>query len=610
MGTALPRALRGEMESLFGESFRDVRIYRSAPSAVAWTCGSDIYLTDPGSASDHDVLGHELAHVLQQRYGHVRRASRWRLEVAAAAAGRRVARGQSVAIGHGPCAAAASTPIRQYYTVIAPAAFVANGVAIAVPQTTLPTAATDTWPGQTKIGTSFLGAGGVNLVSGAPAGTSLRLSAGGQMAIENADLTARQPKVFYATRAVINESNSRLFIMGSRFQLVPDPAAGVQQRITVGAHTLVRVTPRNINNNTAGYAMTAQQQCDALVTNVVGAQNLVPRYEQPLNPTPHLLIEYHVARQLLAPMPGALDASSPVNLGNTMRQIAQPYGTAIRVAAGPFTNSLQQYGLNQFADPEVGEGFCTSTLLAAVANAPVMQSGMPPTYADYFHLADGNPEVIQHVRAWGSHWGGVVAKDGTDVITLENYARNTEDALAGEDSRYYFQMYSTNPGAGDTWHETWSSTPMQPIVPAPPTITIGPITHAAATREPQSPGARSFANPITLRVVAPTARFDALAAVLYQGVGIDAVMDDHNEVGAAANPDEELLAILKGLYTANVSIAGNTVRPTPTRLAWEAALVQVITTPSPFYRRNAVAVEWALRQVRKMPVNTKPVNTN
>jgi Domain of unknown function (DUF4157) len=82
MSASLPRALRAEMESLFGQGFRDVRIYRSAPGGGprAWTSGSDIYLAgpgfDPGSPADRDVLGHELAHVLQQRYGRARPGGR------------------------------------------------------------------------------------------------------------------------------------------------------------------------------------------------------------------------------------------------------------------------------------------------------------------------------------------------------------------------------------------------------------------------------------------------------------------------------------------------------------------------------------------------------
>jgi hypothetical protein len=598
------------MESLFGASFRDVRIHRSAPGGpCAWTYGSDIYLAvpgfDPGSPAGYDVLGHELAHVLQQRYGCVVGAARWRLEAEATAAGRRVARGQPVIIDPGFLPAAAGTPVTLYYQVIAPLNFAANNVAIAVPAHTAPTAATDTWPGQTKAGASFLQmGGGVNLVSGTAAGTSLRLSAGGRMAVEDADLAGRQPKVFYAAQAVIDESNSRLALLGSNFQLVPDAAGVAQQQITVNGVPLLRVTPRNRRTNTSGLGMTAAQQCDALVIEVVGAQNLMPRFEQPLNPPAHLLIEYHVARQLLTPpLPAVLDSSTAANLATTMGGIAVPWGTAVRGAAGPFTARLQQYGVNQFAAPEVGEGFVTSTLIAAVPGATVGQGAMPPTYADHTHLAGVNPHIVQHPRTWGSHWGGVVAKDGADVITLENYARNVEDALAGSDTRYYFQMYNTNPGAaGSTWHATWTSAPMQAIMPAPAAIVAGGIAHAAATHEPVSPGARSFANAITTVVVPPTARFDAIATPLYQVAGVNAIRNNHNLIATAADADAQLLEILKGLYYANVSIANNNAQPRATRQAWEAALLGVITTPSPFYRRNAVAVEWTLRQIRSMPV--------
>jgi hypothetical protein len=297
-------------------------------------------------------------------------------------------------------------------------------------------------------------------------------------------------------------------------------------------------------------------------------------------------------------MPAVLNAATSVTLATTMAAIAQPWGTTTRLAAGPFTASLQQYGVNQFADPEVGEGFCTSTLISAAAGASVAQNGMPPTYTDYSRLAAGNPLVVQHPRTWGSHWGGVVAKDGTDVITLENYARNTEDALAGTDSRFYFQMYATPGGIGSTWHSAWSSTPMQAIVPAPAAIGI----HPAATQEPVSPGARSFANPVTMRVVAPTARFDAIATALYGVAGVNAIRNDHAQVNAiGANADAQLVAILKGLYYASTTIAGGAPEPAALRQSWDVALMTAIH--SAHYRRNAPIVEYALRQIRAMPVH-------
>jgi hypothetical protein len=127
---------------------------------------------------------------------------------------------------------------------------------------------------------------------------------------------------------------------------------------------------------------------------------------------------------------------------------------------------------------------------------------MPPTYTDHYHYAAGAPIVVRKSRTWGAHWGGVVARDGADVITLENYARTVEDAMAGNDNRYYFQMYNTNPPAGGagSWHHAWTTTPMQAIAAAG---AAPPPPHPAPTHEPVSPGAQSFANPITIRVAAP-----------------------------------------------------------------------------------------------------------
>ncbi len=80
MGRALPEAVQQKMESFFGASFADVRVHvgPEAPAigALAFTLGSDIYFApgqyDPGSPRGQQLLGHELAHVLQQRQGRVR----------------------------------------------------------------------------------------------------------------------------------------------------------------------------------------------------------------------------------------------------------------------------------------------------------------------------------------------------------------------------------------------------------------------------------------------------------------------------------------------------------------------------------------------------------
>jgi ribosomal protein S18 acetylase RimI-like enzyme len=78
-GWPLPRDVQSKMESALGANFSDVRIHvgpeASAIGAIAFTWGSDIHFA-PGQYNPHtpqgqSILGHELAHVVQQRAGRV-----------------------------------------------------------------------------------------------------------------------------------------------------------------------------------------------------------------------------------------------------------------------------------------------------------------------------------------------------------------------------------------------------------------------------------------------------------------------------------------------------------------------------------------------------------
>lgn len=78
-GAALDSDLRGRFESSLGDSFDDVRIHTGpeadelarSVSARAFTTGTDVYFAQgeysPGSNEGGRLLGHELAHVVQQR---------------------------------------------------------------------------------------------------------------------------------------------------------------------------------------------------------------------------------------------------------------------------------------------------------------------------------------------------------------------------------------------------------------------------------------------------------------------------------------------------------------------------------------------------------------
>jgi hypothetical protein len=74
-GSPLDDGTRSTMEGALGASFEGVRVHSDAESAQlnqsisakAFTTGSDIFLGQGASAGDHDLMAHELTHVVQQR---------------------------------------------------------------------------------------------------------------------------------------------------------------------------------------------------------------------------------------------------------------------------------------------------------------------------------------------------------------------------------------------------------------------------------------------------------------------------------------------------------------------------------------------------------------
>lgn len=112
-GQRLPTSLRGKMERAFGADFSAVRIHHDGAAASiharAFTRGRDIHFApghyDPHSDAGQALLGHELAHVVQQTRGEVatlRRPGTFaintdpRLEQRADDQGARAARGERV----------------------------------------------------------------------------------------------------------------------------------------------------------------------------------------------------------------------------------------------------------------------------------------------------------------------------------------------------------------------------------------------------------------------------------------------------------------------------------------------------------------------------------
>lgn len=79
--TGLPDEVKTNMEAGFKTDFSDVRIHTNSQSALkvnarAFTQGSHIHFApghfDPATGQGRQIIGHELAHVIQQQQGRVR----------------------------------------------------------------------------------------------------------------------------------------------------------------------------------------------------------------------------------------------------------------------------------------------------------------------------------------------------------------------------------------------------------------------------------------------------------------------------------------------------------------------------------------------------------
>jgi Domain of unknown function (DUF4157) len=123
-GQAMPAAVQAKMEQAFGADFSAVRVHQGSQAeslgARAFTQGTDVHfqpgLYQPDSRQGQELLGHELAHVVQQSQGRVQATVQARgvaindqdsLEREADTMGAAAARGERVS-GAGPASPATS----------------------------------------------------------------------------------------------------------------------------------------------------------------------------------------------------------------------------------------------------------------------------------------------------------------------------------------------------------------------------------------------------------------------------------------------------------------------------------------------------------------------
>jgi len=351
----------------------------------------------------------------------------------------------------------------------------------------------------------------------------LRISNDGRMAIEDSDLGNRQPKTFFAEQAFIDQSNNDLKAVGSSYLLTGTGGQSIQiQDAHGGHHWQVQVRPIKLDQQGAPPVGAWQHpdvesNCNAVAAKIIGLAESTAKEQ--LNPNTTLnppatvrnqsngntqsrdfnnvdletRIAYYVEQYVTSRISGANHAAArnvanvatanvaqstgllPGAMTGTINTIAQNYGTHLRNNPPALAQVVQDLGINQYANPAVGQTFLTASL--GRPTGPALAGPIPdwsdPINPGQMKASGGTGEI------WQSHYGAVVAKSGDDIMTLQNYNRTEEDKGSGvggarDDNRYYFQMYGPptqndpNTGRDQSWHTTWQH------------------------------GTRGFANPITL----------------------------------------------------------------------------------------------------------------
>ncbi|MBW1881108.1 MAG: DUF4157 domain-containing protein [Deltaproteobacteria bacterium] len=420
-GEELPPELRAKMESAFDFDFGDVRVHQDQEAeqvgALAFARGSEIHVKPgvyaPDTAKGKEIIGHELAHIVQQggkqapakpmRKGDVN-ISRG-LDHEADVAGFRAARGDVAEVS----GVAEAGDIMRYTEV---------GQA---------DQDDETWNALMDIRLADDGNMGV-----------------GQSGSYGSHEFWAVPNQINAANAILkgNKSVMRMSTIGETITgPIPEGESAGEMR------TLNKVEVENVATGTKGDEMTLWADCGRSFRDVIGVgqgtgknySDTTAVYDWKVEPTPEQLswIQSLLVRLGLREAPKTREAtveeretkaSNPGRMKNEIMDAFYKYGLAhyeafkTQLTPDEIDEIDKMIGINQHADPEIGEGF-------------TMSSG---------------GENYEGTKTWNFHWAGVVMKSGSDKVTLENYAVGDAEA---KNTDWEFQMYGPPHKEGQTFHE-------------------------------------------------------------------------------------------------------------------------------------------------------------
>ena len=442
-GSPMPTAVQRKMESSFGADFSDVRVHQDASpgqiGAQAYTQGNDVHFAagryQPHSQSGQELLGHELTHVVQQRAGRVGVQGKDAainsdptLEREADVQGARAARGwpttvAGVATGRQPKLVPGHAPIQRYKDL-----------------------GSDEYDSEQKKGeelfTSHADEPSIrdDPRKGVEYQRSNELSEEGLIVSEDGNLAAQkgvQAQEFFADAALLPGWNLKLQSAGTAVRL----KAG-KSSITANGKKLTIIKPTLSGEALESFLYT---ECVEVANTIMGEKtsntNFTAIFED--NDQEHAPKSMDMSSSKVSKVASyAMDSSrdtnhiaTGVNAQNNS-PVGKKYGK--ESGKGRLDARAQDMGINEYAKPDVGEGYVAYSVRAD-SDKTSKKGG-----TDYTTQKDrrGLSKLVRQLfgkstrytvgnyveESWDMHYAGVVAvsTDGADRVTLEDYNRGPE----------------------------------------------------------------------------------------------------------------------------------------------------------------------------------------
>jgi hypothetical protein len=204
---------------------------------------------------------------------------------------------------------------------------------------------------------------------------------------------------------------------------------------------LTSVEPENTATSTAGTTMEIWADCGRCARDVMGVGGGSGKNYDKVTAT---FTEDGKQVKTDASSPKAMaDEIMAKTLGKSAPFAQATFGWAMYRSMTPAQRDAfdRKHGINKYATADVGEGYTMAT--------------------------GGTPYPGE--RTWNFHWAGVVMSNGSDHVTLENYAVGVADAVNDD---WDFQMYGPPSKAKQTFHEQHEASKQHGD--APTTMGVGP----------------------------------------------------------------------------------------------------------------------------------------